>query len=450
MFAVLRTLLTKWFQSPPKAIEAAAPEQKLSISEFMLAHHDDDDQSSQLVPYDENLLERARTQWQFGDWQSLAKIERNTLQHHPDRAKLALLAAAGRLQTRQDAEAEAYISLAQDWGVSKKLISQILIAGVHNSIGRAAAISNQQHRALQHFEDAIQIGTPGSDAKLLTQARSGYQLSALGIETFGNGQLSFARLKSPSQFAHAGKPQQTQAFAEHSEKNARVMLLAELLSRQKFRRIFLDCGGHDGCSTIKFLLLYPDTDVVSFEPNPALWDYYTNLPTYLSKLAVSVDDGVATFIIDSVDADGSSLLLNKQIDITGSRSNHELPSLEVPTINLSELIRSLRQHYDEIILKLDVEGMEYPILELMRTDETLLMLDELYCEFHWMKIGYTEQRHTELVDALRQIVDLHEWDALEFSIHGRKSGTLKRIRTTLVQSVAAKRSQLKGEVIGEQ
>jgi hypothetical protein len=22
-----------------------------------------------LVPYDENLLERSRTQWQFGDWQ---------------------------------------------------------------------------------------------------------------------------------------------------------------------------------------------------------------------------------------------------------------------------------------------------------------------------------------------------------------------------------------------
>ena len=27
-----------------------------------------------LCPYDENLLERSRTQWQFGDWQSLAEI----------------------------------------------------------------------------------------------------------------------------------------------------------------------------------------------------------------------------------------------------------------------------------------------------------------------------------------------------------------------------------------
>jgi SAM-dependent methyltransferase len=149
------------------------------------------------VPYDENLLERARTQWQFGDWQSLAQINRDTLQHHPDRAKLALLAAAGRLQTGNEAEARQFIRLAQDWGCSKKLVSQILVAGVHNSIGRAAAIGNQQHRALQHFENAITIGTPDCDAKLLTQARSGHQLSQLGLATRGDfGKVGVGRAVS--------------------------------------------------------------------------------------------------------------------------------------------------------------------------------------------------------------------------------------------------------------
>ena len=133
--------------------------------------------SSHLVPYDENLLERARTQWQFGDWHSLARLERDTLQHHPDRAKLVLLAAAGRLQIGQDSEARQYIGLAQDWGCSKKNISQILISGVHNSIGMAAAIGAQQQRAALHFEKAIRIGSPNSDIKLLTQARTTNQIS---------------------------------------------------------------------------------------------------------------------------------------------------------------------------------------------------------------------------------------------------------------------------------
>ena len=136
-----------------------------------------------IVPYDENLLERARTQWHFGDWQSLAELSCDTLQHHPDRAKLALLSAAGRLQTGQDADARQLVRLAKDWGLNKKLISQILIAGVHNSLGRASAISYQSTRAMLHFEKAIKIGTPGSDAKLLTQARIVEQLHQLGLPT---------------------------------------------------------------------------------------------------------------------------------------------------------------------------------------------------------------------------------------------------------------------------
>jgi len=108
------------------------------------------------VAYDSSLLERARTQWQFCDWQSLVQLNRDTLQHHPDRAKLILLAAAGRLQTGQDVEAKQYIRLAQDWGVSKKLISHILITGVYNCLKRAAAISNQQHCAQKYFENTIE------------------------------------------------------------------------------------------------------------------------------------------------------------------------------------------------------------------------------------------------------------------------------------------------------
>lgn len=60
-----------------------------------------DESGANHVPYDEPLLERARTRWQFGDWNSLGQLDRNTLQHHPNRTKLALLAAAGRAANRQ-------------------------------------------------------------------------------------------------------------------------------------------------------------------------------------------------------------------------------------------------------------------------------------------------------------------------------------------------------------
>lgn len=179
----------------------ALTDQMLSNSQ-MTESFDAMDAPSHLVPYDENLLERARTQWQFGDWQSLANLDRDTLQHHPDRAKLVLLAAAGRLQIGQASEARQYIRLAQDWGCSKKHISQVLISGVHNSIGMAAAMGAHQQRAALHFEKAISIGSPSSDIQLLTQARTAHQVGQLvqnGLpmqRPFGNSITSSSIIKS--------------------------------------------------------------------------------------------------------------------------------------------------------------------------------------------------------------------------------------------------------------
>jgi hypothetical protein len=130
---------------------------------------------------DRNFLQRTITQWQFGDWDSLSQLNRDAIQHHPERAKLALLGAAGRLQTDLIDEAKQYLRLAKDWGVSKKLLTRILAAGVHNSLGRAAALSGEQHLAIQHFHNALDTGTPGSEARLFVQARTSLQYQQLDL-----------------------------------------------------------------------------------------------------------------------------------------------------------------------------------------------------------------------------------------------------------------------------
>ena len=134
-----------------------------------------------LPSYDSSLLEKARTQWQFGDWESLVQIEIDTINNHPDRAKLALLAAAGQLQVGDPHIAKAYLRQAQEWGCSKKLISQILVAGVYNNLGRASAINGNTEKAAKHFEKALAIGSPASAVRLLSQARLAEQLVQLGL-----------------------------------------------------------------------------------------------------------------------------------------------------------------------------------------------------------------------------------------------------------------------------
>ncbi len=151
---------------------------------------------STIFPYDENLLERMRTQWHFGDWHNLAKLDLETLQHHPDRAKLALLTSAGLLQIGNTTKAKQFIQLAQNWGVSKKQIYQILAAGMHNSLARASLLVGHQKRALKHFESSIAVADPGGDIRLLTKARISHQCSKLGFTV--EQPYTFPALSSPS------------------------------------------------------------------------------------------------------------------------------------------------------------------------------------------------------------------------------------------------------------
>jgi tetratricopeptide (TPR) repeat protein len=146
------------------------------------------------VPYDEALLDRARTQWQFGDWASLAGITHEQIQHHPDRAKLALLAAAGLQQLGRADEAKALTRKALDWGCSPRLVRQILISGMHNSLARANAILGQEQEAMKHFEAAIDTGAPNAD-RLVKAARATFQLNLIGVPA--SFQLSWAGASRP-------------------------------------------------------------------------------------------------------------------------------------------------------------------------------------------------------------------------------------------------------------
>ncbi|WP_346796471.1 hypothetical protein R5M92_13435 [Halomonas sp. Bachu 37] len=169
------SLLRRWWRNRLR------PTTQLSQSTMETTPTESNAQPGEWVAYDEDLLERARTQWQFGDWESLANLQRDTLQHHPDRAKLALLAAAGQQQLGHTEQARQFTRLAIQWGASRKLIAQVLIAGVHNTLGRAAAINGGQQRALNHFEEAVATANTQGDTRLLIQARTRNELERLNI-----------------------------------------------------------------------------------------------------------------------------------------------------------------------------------------------------------------------------------------------------------------------------
>jgi tetratricopeptide (TPR) repeat protein len=188
---------------------------------------------SNVVPYDENLLERSRTQWQFGDWQTLAQLERDTLQHHPDRAKLALLAAAGHAQMGDTEKARQFTRLARDWGCGKKLISQVLIAGVYNTLGKASAIAGQEERALAHFEDGVRLANSGGDVRLLTQAR--VQKQVVGLRNATSICLRLDSDSGPSQLFTLGLELQRHGCLEEAD-----AVLGKAIRREPYNNVLLE------------------------------------------------------------------------------------------------------------------------------------------------------------------------------------------------------------------
>ena len=358
----------------------------------------------ELMPmtYDPYLLERARSQWQFGDWDSLASLIDLKLEHHPDRAKLALLAASGLIQKSDMAAGRQQVRLAREWGCPEKLIKQILISGVHNSLAQANCEAAQLDKANQHLLKAIDTVFPHHDQKLLVKARSN-SIKLLEKKTEHN-------LRLPKQ-----------------EKTS-------IYTSAPHKRLFIDCGGYDGCSSIKFLLKNPDFDCISFEPNEVLWEFYENIPTLLIKKAVSDFDGDVTFIIDPVDADGSSIIKEKKIDFHGTVDNADCPERKVPCVDLSNFILDKSKEYSEIILKLDVEGAEYLVLKKMIRDKTIDLVSKIYAEFHWQKMNLDKNEHDIIYDQISSKIKVYDWDAQDFAVY-KRNGNLRSLRKYLIEVI---------------
>jgi FkbM family methyltransferase len=139
----------------------------------------------------ELLLSQARASWQNGDWQSLAELPASAIQSHPDRARLALMAAVSQNQLGRYDAARRFATLAQDWGCDRRLIARALIGGAHNSLARAAAAAGDDVRATAHFAAAVQSN--GGDSDVVALVRAVRELSRAGLFHQAIGQLAAGR-----------------------------------------------------------------------------------------------------------------------------------------------------------------------------------------------------------------------------------------------------------------
>jgi FkbM family methyltransferase len=127
------------------------------------------------------LLSQTRMQWQFGDWDSLCRMDLLQIEHHTDRAELALLAGCAAFQKGQSSEGRQYMSAALGWGCDRMQAIQLLVSGVHNTLAKYHSLKGRNEKASALFDLAC-IGL-GGDRKLIAKARQSSELEVIGLNS---------------------------------------------------------------------------------------------------------------------------------------------------------------------------------------------------------------------------------------------------------------------------
>jgi len=177
--------------------------------------------------------------------------------------------------------------------------------------------------------------------------------------------------------------------------------------------VFVDGGGNRCASVDRYLKLASFDKVYVFEPNPTFYKSYDDSDFELIKKAIWTENCTMPFHVSKDQNQVASSLLEEKLCKVDSEVVpfwYDEP-LQVECVDFSEwLIKNVMTH-NSLTLKLDIEGAEYDVLWKMIKDETILMVDKLYVEFHLATLPGKKETQEELIEALMSCgVEPFDWD----------------------------------------
>lgn len=165
------------------------------------------------------------------------------------------------------------------------------------------------------------------------------------------------------------------------------------------KKIFLDCGTHYGQGLSQFIQMYnitPGWEIHTFEANPVTYNHFLNKNTHLieqfnikhyNKAIFNKTENITINQESPPNEDnsgmGSSIIpLDKWNPWGGTLRNNFKTTSEVECIDFSKFIFDNFNKEDFIIVKLDIEGSEYDVLESLIENQSINYINALYVEFH--------------------------------------------------------------------
>ncbi|MDA3840725.1 MAG: FkbM family methyltransferase [Patescibacteria group bacterium] len=169
------------------------------------------------------------------------------------------------------------------------------------------------------------------------------------------------------------------------------------------RKIFIDLGAYNGDSAEKALEIYNDFEkFYLFEPTKnnflILKEKFGRDQRFLlynSAVDIKNQEGVKLYYGDTYGEEGNSLLKEK--------INCDIEKFElVNTINFSDFLLKNFEKKDYLVLKIDIEGKEYEILEDMIESGAIKLINKIYCEWHFNRINMTIEEHRTYIKKFKK------------------------------------------------
>ena len=174
-------------------------------------------------------------------------------------------------------------------------------------------------------------------------------------------------------------------------------------------KIFIDVGASDGGTLQRGLKRFPDFDsYYGFEPSPyfipiLLERFKDNPKVHIVDKGADIENkaSVKLYLPALVDErphyNASGSMFDTKYNISKEHfvliSTIDFPKFVVDNFNVN----------DYIVLKMNAEGIEYPIFEGMIRNKTMSYFKVVYCEFHCTKISYPEDKHKRVVRRIRRL-----------------------------------------------
>lgn len=180
------------------------------------------------------------------------------------------------------------------------------------------------------------------------------------------------------------------------------------------RNVYIDLGCYDGDSVEQFrnwckIAFDPEWEwqIFAFDPNPRFresWERKTGRGTKFQSKAAWIHDGEIEFAVDGTENPlGSTVMPGKK-----SIWDH-FEKITVPCFDFSEFLKAFHDAF--VVVKMDIEGAEFPILEKMIQDGTIKIPALLAVEFHPNKVvEYSTTDKIDLIDRIKPFCPrLVEW-----------------------------------------